>query len=445
MTRGALPLWRRSGRLALLALVLVVYGLEAHTRRALVPAPATQGDQDAYLRYAREMHDTNYTVIGGRNRMPVFPFLLSHLYRQGMSEDEFLSRAQAFNINLSIAILAALFFIYRRHFPAYYSAALLAATAFGVFLYRAVFVQTEVLFYFLSFCLFLSLWRMLVAPSARLALWTGGVAALSHLTKASVLPGVALFGIIAAAQIVPGLRSNTATAAENRWRRPFLLALVLTTFLVGILPYITTSKQIFGQYFYNVNSTFYIWCDSWEEVKTLTRAHRDRFGWPAMPPDQIPSARKYWREHSISQISGRVAHGFVQILTNNAQPRGYYKYALAILATAVWVAWRRRSELRSLLVAQFYPALFVGLFLAGYLLLFAWYEPLSGHSRFLLSLFLPFTFAASKIIARLGEDVRVQIAGRPIGPLPLLATVLLVFAVSDAVYNAFRPDHPTLS
>ena len=111
-------------------------------------SPATQGDQAAYLAYAKQIYDGHYTFAGDRNRMPVFPFLLSLLYRPGMSEKEFLTRAQVFNVNLSIVLLLLLWLILRKSFPTLHALALLIITAFGVFLYRAVMVQAEVLFYF---------------------------------------------------------------------------------------------------------------------------------------------------------------------------------------------------------------------------------------------------------------------------------------------------------
>lgn len=430
---------------ALIALVLCVYGMEAHARRTSVPAPAQQGDQGAYLRYARQMHESGYQVVGGRNRMPVFPFLLSLLYEPGMAEEEFLARGQAFNVYLSAVILAALCFVYWRHFPPYWSAALIAAAAFGVFLYRSVFVQAEPLFYFFSFCMFLSFWRMLIAPTLWLAVWSGGISAVAHLTKASVLPAIALFAVVFTAKIVWDYRAPRNASDGPRWRAPALLAVVIGTFLLCVFPYIQTSKRVFGRYFYNVNSTFYMWCDSFEEVKRLTRAHGDRSGWPTMPPEQIPSAGKYWREHSVAQIGGRLGTGLTQILTNNAGLHGYYKYLLTLGGIAAVLALRRRRELLQAIEARLFATLFVALFFGGYLLLYAWYEPLSGHSRFLLTLFLPFTFAASKLIARLGGDVTFQIAGRGIGLLPLTAAVLLAFAVGDALHAAVRPAHPTLS
>ena len=35
-------------------------------------------------------------------------------------------------------------------------------------------------------------------------------------------------------------------------------------------PYLSTSKRVFGQYFYNVNSTFYMWYDDWPHASVGT-------------------------------------------------------------------------------------------------------------------------------------------------------------------------------
>ena len=68
-----------------------------------------------------------------------------------------------------------------------------------------------------------------------------------------------------------------------------MLMLIVFTFLAVEYPHISNSKRIYGHYFYNVNSTFYIWYDSWDDVMQGTRVHGDRVGWPDMPEDQIPS------------------------------------------------------------------------------------------------------------------------------------------------------------
>src|SRR5204863_8976034 len=123
----ALILRRRTVALLVL-LVLVVYGFEAHARRRERSSPATLGDQSAYLGYARQLYESNYTVVEDRNRMPVYPFLLSLIYRPGMSEEEFLVRAQTFTVTLSILLLAVLFVVLSRFFPPLPALGLLAAT-----------------------------------------------------------------------------------------------------------------------------------------------------------------------------------------------------------------------------------------------------------------------------------------------------------------------------
>src|SRR5438874_644319 len=185
----------------LLLLVLVLYGMEAHARRRENALPATLGDQDAYLGYARHLYESNYTVVEDRNRMPVYPFLLSLIYRPGMTEAEFLVRAQTFTVNLSIVLLFLLFLILRRFFLPLQSVGLLAATGFGVFLYRAGKAQAELLFYFISFCAFVLLLQMFAKPRWWLALLAGAVIGLAHLTKASVVPALVLWVVAFGAQI----------------------------------------------------------------------------------------------------------------------------------------------------------------------------------------------------------------------------------------------------
>lgn len=399
---------------SLLLVILSVFLFEAHARRTRNPTPVTQGDQESYLRYARRMQESNYRYIGGRNRMPIYPFLLSLIYRPGMSEDEFLRKAQAFNVNLSAAILLALFLVWRRFFPALFAFALVAATAFGVFLTRAVLAQVEVLFYFVFFGLFLVFCRMLRAPNLWLAAGTGVLAGLTFLLKASVLPALGLFVIIFVAKMI-----------WQRQRDPRPLLLVFSLFLILIFPYIGTSKRIYGQYFYNVNSTFYFWCDSWPEARAFERAGRIHDGWPALPPEQIPSPGKYWREHSLAQIAGRLFGGMAELATHNARLDGYYKYVVLLVGTAAWLALRQRREFLVWLRARTFPAIFAALFFAGYFCLFAWYAPISADSRFLLTLFLPVTFVAVWVIMSFA----------PRFALNALPVILLVFATADAIHR----------
>ena len=234
--------------------------------------PASLGDQGAYLAYAQRMHETGYGYVSERNRMPIYPFLLSLIYRPGLSETQFLREAQAFNVNLSIVLLLLLFLLFRRFFSPLHALALFCATAFGVFLYRAGNAQTEVLYYFVSFCAFVLLLRMLIAPRWWLAALSGATVGVAHLTKASILPALGVWVAVALAQLLWDARARHEDRSSDAWRRLGMLLLVIATFLAVVFPYIQTSKRIYGQYFYNMNSTFVMWCDSWPEAMGLPRS-----------------------------------------------------------------------------------------------------------------------------------------------------------------------------
>ncbi|HSP46242.1 MAG TPA: hypothetical protein VLO30_09635 [Chthoniobacterales bacterium] len=420
----------RQRRVALLVLVvLTVYGFEAHARRREKSSPATLGDQSAYLGYARHLYESNYTVVEDRNRMPVYPFLLSLIYRPAMTENEFLVRAQIFTVNLSILLLFLLFVIFRRFFSPFYSLGLLTTAAFGVFLYRAGKAQTELLFYFISFCAFVLLLRMFTRPGWRLAVLAGATTGLAHLTKASVLPALGVWVVVFAAQ--------TTWCYRARPRRQLaMLALVPAAFLAVVFPYIQTSKRIYDAYFYNVNSTFVIWCDSSSQAYEFLSAYGDKDDWRKLPPDQLPSFGKYWREHSVAQIGRRISRGIFDVATQNARTIGYYKFVIALLIAAALLATRQRTLVREIVARNRFAAAFCLMFFAGYFLLYAWYDAIIDDSRFVLSIFLPFIFAVSLFVLRLGRDRMVSLAGRRIPFENFLAGILLTLALIDVVYNA---------
>ncbi len=414
-------------------IILAFYGWVAYARHEVDPTPLSRGDQAAYLAYARQMHDTHYTVAGDRNRMPVFPFLLSLVYRPGLSNAEFLARAQSFNINLSILLLGLLFLVLRRFFASFYSAALLVVAAFGVFVYRAGTVEVEPLYYFLSFCAFVLLVRMLIAPQWWLAILAGAVMALAYLTKASMLPTIAIWSVVFAAQALWECRARMRRREIGRRIGHFLL--VLGTFGVMIFPYERTSKRLYGHYFFNVNSAYYMWCDSWPEAVALTKAYRDN---PDLPPDQLPSPAKYWREHSAAQMAGRFLHGLKTFATRSAKLAGYYKFVLFFVLSGVVLSVRKWALAQRLIGREFSAATFCFLFFFCYLLLYAWYDAVVTDSRFVLSLFLPFLFVASKFALGLEEGRSFTIMRRRLSFTDLVAASLICLALIDVAYNLLR-------
>jgi hypothetical protein len=411
--------------------VLTLYGWEAHARREVDPTPLNRADQAAYLNYARSMRETNYAVAGDRNRMPVFPFLLSLVYRPGMSDAEFLGRAQSFNVNLSILLLGLLFLILRRFFAALPSIALLVVAAFGVFVYRAGTVQVEPLYYFLGFCAFVLLLKMLIAPRWWLAILAGAVTAVAYLTKASMLPTIAIWALVFLTQAIWEFRR--APPAEITRRLGHLL-LVLGAFAIVVFPYERASKQLHGHYFFNVNSAYYMWCDSWPEALAFTEAWRGG----KVASDQVPSLAKYWREHSPIQIAERLLHGLKTLATRSVKPAGYYKFA-ALVILAIGVAAARQPQRTRRLIAEMpFAGTFCFLLFGVFTVLYAWYDAVVTDSRFILSLFLPLMFVGSAVVRRVGTNDAFVIGSRRWAVPSIYGAALICLALIDIAYNALR-------
>lgn len=391
-------------------------------------------DQDAYIAYARELRASNYTYIGDHNRMPLYPVLQSLFLEPEMKRREIFIQGKLINLYLSLPLLAGIAWMLNRRFSGLHTLNLMLVTGFMVFLFKAGWFQAELLFYFLNFCLFVELLQLLNKPSYPLAILTGVTAGLAHLTKASILPGLAIFGLVWAIQLGWGwLRRKETPARSARERAPQLLAGPLTAliFLAVVFPYISTSKRVFGQYFYNVNSTFYIWYDSWEEARLGTRAHGDRVGWPDMPPEEIPSLGKYLREHTAGQIAGRFINGARLVGEEVAHSYGYLPYVLIYTGLLALAALRYPRQALALGRAHAGLLLFSVVYFIVYALLYFWYAPIAFGNRLVLAQFLPLMFAISAGLHALLKDKSLRLAGSQIALLDAANLLILAFLVVD--------------
>jgi hypothetical protein len=393
-------------------------------------------DQSAYMDYARNLYESNYTFIGGRNRMPIYPTLQSLFYRPGMSDEEFFTRGKYVNAWLSLGLLGGLALILRRFFPPLHTLNLMLIIAFTVFVFKAGWFQTELLFYFVNFCLFLLMCALLNKPSYPLAILTGIVAGLAHLTKASILPGFVLCLLFLVVQWAWALRGNrpratlaTTPDSPALWLTVALLAGL--AFLGTVYPYIRTSKRVFGHYFYNVNSTFYMWYDSWAEAKEGTRAHGDRVGWPDMDPQEIPSMSKYFREHTLQQVVARFVSGGRLVVANVVNSYGYFTYVLIYGGLLTAVMLTRWAQTRRLLAGHSTSVAFLLAYFATYLLLYTWYGVIIAGNRLVLAQFPPLMFVMSYGLYTLLGASHVSIGGRSVKTLTAVNLVVLAVLAVD--------------
>ncbi|MEJ2599021.1 MAG: hypothetical protein P8Z00_11855 [Anaerolineales bacterium] len=393
-------------------------------------------DQDAYIQYAINLYESNYTYIGDHNRMPVYPFLQSLFYQHTMRKRIFFQEGKLRNLILSLLILAGLAYIFFRRFKPLHAFNSILIIAFTIFIFKAGWFQTEVLFYFLNFIMFYLMWCLLQQPSYLLAILAGLTAGIAHLTKASILPGLIIWLLVAGLQQLWSIfkirnqpsREDTFSLSKTRiWVVP-ITGLV---FLATIFPYIQNSKRVFGHYFYNVNSTFYIWYDSWEQANNGTKAHGDRVGWPDMPPEEIPSMSKYLHEHTPTQIVMRFVNGAQAVMGQVIHSYGYFKYIafyMSLLLLAAILKWKQAKE--SIRTNPFL-VLFATLYFATYFLLYFWYAPITSDNRLILAQFIPILFAVSAGLHALLSKTSIQVGKYKLQVLSVINLAILAVLPVD--------------
>ena len=272
------------------------------------------------------------------NRMPLYPFFLALTYRPGMSDQAFFAQSKLISIILSLILLSALFLVFSRFFSIYQSFLLTLISAFSVFIFLAGYVKVELLYYFVGLLAFILMLQMLRKPGLILGTATGISVGLAYLCKASALLGFYLF--IAVFTVMVCISTIRLAGEKPVERRKFCLPLqsivslllTLLAFFAVTYPYTRIAKQKFGHYFYNVNSTFYLWYDSFEAAKQANLEYGFSQKWPdQLPPDEIPSPKKYLREHSIQQISDRIRFGVETQAHNLSRQYSFTNFMLSYL------------------------------------------------------------------------------------------------------------------
>ena len=459
MTVGTYTTSSRKRRLAgRAAAALIILGLAAfyyigateHARR--VNGSRVRADQSGYLWDAvtvyKNWRGEQDALVGERNRMPIYPGFLALFYDPSLTPDGFFEVGKRWNIRLSLLLLLALGLIFRRHLPPLPAATLLLVVAFGYFIFKAGYAQSELLFYTVLFSAFLALAYLLRGRTGprqlALAALAGVLAALAHLTKGAALPLVGIFvAVYAVSEVVffvmrrPAAASGSAVtpAARLAWRSA-ALAVFAICFLATLYPYISNSKRVFGHYFYNVNTTFYVWYDDWPAASMGTYQHGDGVGWPDMPARDLPGMGRYWREHTIAQIVDRLRDGFTDMLTVTYQRFWVMKFLILYIGFAVLLAASNRDAFRTMIAGHLPLFAFMLLYGTVYLLAIAFYKPISGTTtRMLLAHVAPLLFTLSYFFTRIPfRDTTWRPGGITLTPAHFHLLVLVI-VLSDVAFS----------
>jgi hypothetical protein len=425
----------------LFSIILILLYLQGAFRNAqVVNTDFNRTDQGSFMTLTQRAHESNLKYTGNRNQMPLYSYVQLLSYHPDLSDQDFFDRGKRLNILLSLAFLMVLFVIFVKLFPAHHAWNLIGVTAFSVFIFKAGYFHCSLTYYFLHFISFILICRLLVRPSMGIGLLAGLGMALAYLTKASFLPFV---GAAALALTVKCFVDLKRGALRNTFFSALLAAIA---FVTVVSPYVLESKQKYGRYFYNVNSSFYMWYKTRPEVfaPTSTRSHGDRTGWPDVEAKQVPGPLKYLKENSPSDIINRIASGSVRMLRHMKGSYGFFKYMLLYSVFALLILLLRRSFLTTRIRKHPALVLFGAVYFIGYFLCYGFYMATGPIIRHVLSLFLPLLFTLSLIIVPAAQQVKtykginLQLAFNLLITLVLIPDIYLT--LTDKVLRIFGAD-----
>jgi len=425
----------------LLAVAAAVYLFAACRQKEYINLSATAGGQYPYLQNAKLMAQQGVThYLGDRNRMPLVPALVSFLHTDDWKS--FVDRASWFAIVSSFVLLAGVGFVCFATLPRLPATFVSLLATVCVFLPKASFVQAELAYYALFFASWLLMCRVIHRPDWRLAAFAGLLAGVAFWAKASAWPLVVAFVSTMVLRSLLTHRWGRRTSAgrkvppEQLTGPATVSSVAVIVFLLVVSPYLRDNRAHFGQYLYNVNSTIFMWCDSWAEARSFADHYDIEHRYPDAPPDQIPSFRRYWRTHSVGQMIRRFGYGLTT-LSSLAFHAAYFKYFVFVAILAGFVAWKRRRLLRVMTDREWLVVLFCAVVFVGYMTAFAWYALVAFGDRFVLSMLLPVMLALAWFVARFGRRVgHVTLGNRRVGlvNLVLLLCVSGLFLEGAAAY-----------
>lgn len=355
-------------------------------------------DQGAYLRESSNINNYNDFIQTDRNRMPLYKLILRLFMPKNIND--FFLRAKILNINLSIIYLLILFLIFKKYLPLLASITLCTYTAFTLFMFRSPYVGAELTFYFFFFLSFILICRLLEKPNISISLIAGLVVAFSYFSKAS---GLILFYTSAIVFLIKIIyliiKRNLYLLIKNfTYYLCFILAFLLVSF-----PYLQYNKKVFNSYFYNANTRFYLWYDSWEQVKNDPRINPSYSAiYTHLPSNlninELPSFSNYLKSHTMEQIKKRFYVGllvYIDLIKGiKANTNYHYQsiFFLLIISTFIFSILKIKTAL-GLLKKYLFSFIFFILIISIYFVGICWYYPIARGNRFLMNLFLPISFS----------------------------------------------------
>lgn len=406
-----------------------------------------KSDQHAYINIAKEAYASRFAYTGDRNRTPLFPWITALIFSPDMSDEEFFERGKRLNVVISLMGLSMLGLAFFYRFAKLYAIYSMMVIAFLFFSIKAPFFQAEILFFVIFSLAFILSIESILHPKWYKSAGLGLLFALAHFTKASVLPGLAIFTTCFAVPILGGGYLRHRLNCQRLLWIVFHALAPLFLFVVALSPYFNESKERYGHYLYNVTTTFYLWYDTWAVAKAGTMAAGDHEGWPDLPNEEIPSLSKYLAEHSPVEIFQRIQFGAERTLyractyTNSHSRLGYCGHVGAgLLILFGCLAFRTSRPRSEITLTHVHISLYLTFFFLVYLIFSFWAWTITTGPRVALMLLIPLYWTIGLLLESTGiKSLNIVIIRRRIQlwhVVYLVLIAIMLFQVYELV--AFR-------
>lgn len=372
----SLPPWLQKTLPAVILLIMVLAFVSVVSPIAYHNTQSSEWDQRDYLKLG--LWGANGRSFSDGNRHPLYPLLLAPIAQRNIT---FFTQAKLLSIALGGIGLWGVYAIAKRH-VGQWGGLLVVALLLSNSEYRqsAGHVDVETLLV----PLFLAAWHFggtAVSLSSQKptltnlmpSVLTGLFIGLCYLAKGTgMVLAITFIGVNLLIYLANKWRTNDPSGSCSYLARH--LAGFLLSFGLVALPLWIHNIIHYHNPFYNVNTTHFMWLDSWEESYV--------YG-----PSDLPTLTTYLQNHKIGEIMERLWNG-IQII-----PRQWYT-ALHLdgLPVASWAVYG--MLLPGILLAAGAAKMtkfssrfwFTAVLLTIFAFLFAWYHPISNHPRFILPL-----------------------------------------------------------
>jgi|GEM_PF-4231551 len=270
------------------------------------------------------------------------------------------------------------------------------------------------------------------------AISIGILSALTYLTKASNLPMLAIFLTMIVIQ-------NTYLFLKKRLNlRSFITkalvypCIIITSFLVVSWPYLYDNKIKYKSYLFNVNTTYYMWIDSWKDRLNYDKICGERLNWPNCEhQNKLPSLNRYIRTKTVYEVIKRVGYGIKMILKNSIiRNYGYTKY-LIIFSVAILIQYLKAIKNKQLNEIMFdisqnlFEYIFITVVPAVNIALFVWWMAIANGRRFFLTIFMTLLFLLIYIYQRKEGEKEKKLLLLGIVPFIIFDVLTVYFRVQN--------------